>query len=245
MPPIFMLKVRPMSDHIPLTTAAFSKADEYVFSKILDPALPFLEALGAPVMVTDSSAVRAYTGKCRWMGDVDFLVEHASPATVLAVMKKHFANIIIGNPDGFFRAVFDLPVDCAGVATGLRFLIDVHVNAIFHRGQPTVAVPHEDFDLVEWKFVSSFGDLCCSRLPIPPLKTILTLKADKGIGNDLLDVFTLVAFANVEMAWLNGFLQPALSTIMANMGDICRLYELHYHENSAQARDRFLSARRG
>ncbi len=34
-----------------------------------------MRALGAPVMVTDSSAVRAYTGKCRWMGDIDLLVQ--------------------------------------------------------------------------------------------------------------------------------------------------------------------------
>lgn len=231
-----------MSDHIPLSPLAFARADEYVFTKILAPAEPFVRSLGALVMVTDSSAVRAHTGKCRWMGDIDLLVLHDSPSAVLEVMRGHFSNIIIGSRGGFFRAVFDLPIDATGIADGMRFLIDVHVNAIFHQNQPTSVVAREDFALVEWKPVSCSGGHSCCRLPVPALRTILGLKASKDIGNDLLDVFTMIAFAEILPEWLGeDFLGPAIRAINDGLDRICHLFEVHYHEDSALARERFLA----
>jgi hypothetical protein len=231
-----------MSDHIPLSPLAFARADEYVFTKILAPAEPFVRSLGAPVMVTDSSAVRIHTGKFRWMGNIDLLVLHDSPSAVLEMMRGHFSNIIIGSRGGFFRAAFELPIDATNIAAGMCFLIEVHVNAIFHQNQPTSVVAREDFDLVEWKQVPSFcGHFSC-RLPVPTLRTILGLKASKDIGNDLLDVFTLVAFAEILPEWLGeDFLGPAVKAIADSLDRICRLYTMHYHEDSALARERFLA----
>lgn len=232
-----------MADHLPMAPMVFVKADEYVFKKILPPIEPFVRALDAPVMVTDSSAVRAYTSKCRWMGDIDLLVLHDSPAAVLDLMRQHFSNIVIGSRGGFYRGVFDLPVDVMGMADGLRFLVDVHVNAIFHQNQLTGVVTMEEFDLVEWKLISSFGGHSCCRLPVPSLQTILGLKARKDIGNDLLDVFTLIAFAEIRPEWLyEDFLGPTVKAIDNNLERICSLYEMYYHEDSVHARQRFLAA---
>jgi hypothetical protein len=138
--------------------------------------------------------------------------------------------------------VFDLPIDAIGIADSLRFLIDVHVNAIFHQNQPTNVVAKDDFQLVDWKQVSSFGGHACCRLPVPALRTILGLKAAKDIGSDLLDVFTLIAFATIQPEWLGeDFLGPAVKAIADSQDRICRLYEMNYHEDSARARERFLA----
>jgi hypothetical protein len=103
-------------------------------------------------------------------------------------------------------------------------------------------VARDDFQLVDWKQVSSFGGHACCRLPVPALRTILGLKAAKEFDDDLLDVFTMIAFAEIRSEWLGeDFLGPAVKAIADSLDRICRLYEMNYHEDSARARERFLA----
>lgn len=227
-----------MSDHLLMTKLEFLKAEDYVFGNIIEQGANFLKGLNVPAVTIDSSAIRAHTMKCRWMGDIDFFLFHPEPPRVLEALRSTFGSILVANPDGFFRVPFDVPATYAGIP-GVRFLLDFHVNAIYFRGEPFSDLTADDLASASWRSVRSADGFRCVSLPIPSASVISRLKSRRSIGRDAVDLFVLFAYSAESLHLATTKVWPQLNAIGRDLDRICAEFELAYFEPSTEARKRF------
>lgn len=190
-----------MSDHIFLSHIGLCELEDYVFTNILQPVTSDLVGWLIDVMVTDSSAVRYYTGLCRNMGDIDFLLISPNHFQIAQKIIDNYTEKFDGifnmaNKNGFYRVKYLIPSiirRAAGVHAGTQFfLLDFHVNHLYHNGVPFTAVPKEKFANIIWGEVASISGMNKVLLPIPDPETLFEIKVSKLIGNDDIDVLALI-----------------------------------------------------
>jgi hypothetical protein len=176
---------------------------EQGFWPVISQAADFVRRERVPVFVADSTAVRAFNGLARDIGDIDFVFPRSADAMVLTnsavneLKPLYTERTEIDGRVAFFRMKLPSPVVYKGEKA---FIIDFHFGGIVLKGtyrwRPT---SERLFELAEWREVSDVLKTSRACLPVLPLEVTVALKLEKAVGKDVLDVLVALIYSTMNL----------------------------------------------
>lgn len=187
--------------------------ERFVFTEILsdDRILRIVRSKYAS-LVCDSFAVRAYSPfKRSVQTDIDFVFPpQTKPSVVVDFIlqifpdRKHFKRV--NSNCAFIRIYCPVPIE---LEFGNEFILDFHIGGYYYNKDMLFNIHNEFFDGYALQTIESIGGLESVRLPVPNIDELFIFKAIKGIGNDGIDLMSLILSENLSMEYLSNRLKDA------------------------------------
>jgi len=212
---------------------------------LIDKVTCFFNKHKLPAFVSDSTAIRAFTGLSRDIGDIDFVVP-------LNIDRMFLVNAFCHAFDANFERAMDADKNVIFIRFRIPipikyrnqyfFMFDFHLGGIAYKGSHVWHL-HDGsaFRRAKQREVLSMAKDSKTLLPILPLEETLAIKLHKYIGHDKFDILAGLASPAISIDGITSHITDigrakanALS-ITENIEDFFEAFVIYYGEDAAEA----------